>query len=154
MQLVCQVFVSLRFSRLLVVRALSSATQERDAPVSFGAFPVCQVVLWAVAVGGAAQVISGAVRLGSTDGLAARLGSSARLRRLGSSAAALGSSARLGDSARRPAARLSGVCRATTGRAETGRVSEPGAAPPPPLPHSPPLFWLPLVAWCRRGEPR
>ena len=76
MQLVCQVFVSLRFSRLLVVgcaRSLSSATQERDAPVSFGAFPVCQVVLWAVAVGGAAQVISGAVRLGSTDGSAARL---------------------------------------------------------------------------------
>ena len=64
MQLVCQVFVCLRFSRLLVVRALSSATQERDAPVSFGAFPVCQVVLWAVAVGGAAQVISGAARLG------------------------------------------------------------------------------------------
>ena len=64
MQLVCQVFVCLRFSRLLVVRALSSATQERDAPVSFGAFHVCQVVLWAVAVGGAAQVISGAARLG------------------------------------------------------------------------------------------
>ena len=114
MQLVCQVIVSLRFSRLLVVRALSSATQERDAPVSFGAFPVCQVVLWAVAVGGAAQVISGAVRLGSTDGSAARLGSSARLRRLGSSAAALGSSARLGDSARRPAARLGGAAARTS----------------------------------------
>ena len=55
-------------------------------PVSFGAFPVYQVVLWAVAVGGAAQVISGAVRLGSADGSAARLGGSALLRRLGSSA--------------------------------------------------------------------
>ena len=58
-------------------------------PVSFGAFPVYQVVLWAVAVGGAAQVISGAARLGSADGSAARLGGSALLRRLGSSAALL-----------------------------------------------------------------
>ena len=74
MQLVCQVFVCLRFSRLLVVRALSSAIQETRRTGVFRRLPyVCQVVLWTVAVGGAAQVISGAVRLGSTDGSAARL---------------------------------------------------------------------------------
>ena len=33
-------------------------------PVSVGAFPVYQVVLWDVAVGIVAQVISGAARLG------------------------------------------------------------------------------------------
>ena len=66
-----------------------SAPTSAAPPVSFGAFPVYQVVLWAVAVGGAAQVISGAARLGSADGSAARLGGSALLRRLGSSAALL-----------------------------------------------------------------
>jgi len=76
--------------RLTAVRRatglIMAASPMYRRPVSFGAFPVYQVVLWAVAVGGAAQVISGAARLGSADGSAARLGGSALLRRLGSSA--------------------------------------------------------------------
>ena len=84
--------------------------------------------------------------------LGGSLGSSARLRRLGSSAAALGSSARLGDSARLPAARLSGVCRATTGLAETGRVSEPGAAPPPSLATLPPALLVAFGGLVSQGR--
>ena len=62
-----QGFVCLRFSRLLFVPALSSYATS----VSFGAFPVSQVVLWAVAVSGAAQVFSGVARLGSAGSSAA-----------------------------------------------------------------------------------
>ena len=63
-----------------LLRALSRLLFECDAPVSFGTFPVSQVVfLCAVAVGGAAQVFIGAARLGSADGSAARLGDAAWL---------------------------------------------------------------------------